>query len=484
MKLAELISRSGLESRVLGTIPDTEVISVEVDSRKAGPGVLFVAQRGSKADGNQFADAALAAGAVAVLTDDSQAAKEPGRLLVASTALATGMLLRELHGRPDAEMKCFGVTGTNGKTSSAFLAEAMFREAGLAPALFSTVLNRWPGHQDDSSMTTPAAVDLWRQLQDARDAGARSLAMEVSSHALHQERVAGLYFDAAVFTNLTRDHLDYHGDFGSYFAAKSRLFTRHLKPDAISVVNLDDPYGQLLRRQLTGRVSGFSFDDAADADYHIHDLSLSLTGMSFRLEGKDGALDLRSPLLGRVYAQNLAGAAIAALGMGIPADAIVRASSEVVVPGRCQLVSVSGCTGIVDYAHTPDALERLLTGLRPLVTGRLVCVFGCGGDRDRGKRPQMGGIAARLADRAIATSDNPRTEDPAAIVDEVLAGAPQGSCERVVDRHEAIRAAAVGLRPGDLLVVAGKGHEKTQTVGTEKHHFDDVEEVRAALEGI
>jgi UDP-N-acetylmuramoyl-L-alanyl-D-glutamate--2,6-diaminopimelate ligase len=478
MKLSDLLIRSGVG--VLGEVPDVEVSSVAVDSRKVGPGTLFVAQRGSRQDGNLFADQALAAGAVAVLTDSLRCAGLPRRLMTASAASAAGALLRELHGRPDQELRCFAVTGTNGKTTTAFLAEAMFREAGLAPALLSTVANRWPGHQDDASMTTPAAVDLWNSIEAAKSAGARALAMEVSSHALHQERVAGLSFDAAVFTNLTRDHLDYHGDFGSYFAAKSLLFTRHLKAGGAAVVNLDDPHGQLLRRQLGERVHGFSME-SGEAEYRIVDLSLTLEGLSFRLEGRDGSLELRSPLLGKVYAQNLAGAAIACLHMGLPADAIVRAAAEVTVPGRCELVRVAGLSGIVDYAHTPDALERLLAGLRPLVPGRLVCVFGCGGDRDRGKRPQMGEIAARLADRAVVTSDNPRSEDPGTIVDEVLAGAPTGSCERVVERREAIRAGAKGLRAGDLLVVAGKGHEKTQTVGSERHHFDDVEELRAAL---
>jgi len=479
MKLSDLLFRSGVG--VLGEVPDVEVTAVATDSRKVGPGTLFIAQRGSRQDGNLFADQALASGAVAVITDSLRSASLPRRLMTASAASCAGELLRELHGCPDQNLKCFAVTGTNGKTTTAFLAEAMFREAGLAPALLSTVVNRWPGHHDDASMTTPAAVDLWDSIEAAQAAGAKALAMEVSSHALHQERVAGLRFDAAVFTNLTRDHLDYHGDFGSYFAAKSLLFTRHLKPDAVAVVNLDDPHGLLLRRQLGERVHGFTME-SIDAEYRITDLTLTLEGLAFRLEGRDGSLELKSPLLGKVYAQNLAGAAIACLHMGLPAEAIVRAAAEVTVPGRCELVRARGLSGIVDYAHTPDALERLLSGLRPLVPGKLVCVFGCGGDRDRGKRPLMGEIAARLSDRAIATSDNPRSEDPGAIVDEVLAGAPAGSCERVVERREAICAGAKGLQAGDLLVVAGKGHEKTQTIGSERHHFDDVEVLRAALE--
>jgi UDP-N-acetylmuramoyl-L-alanyl-D-glutamate--2,6-diaminopimelate ligase len=246
-------------------------------------------------------------------------------------------------------------------------------------------------------------------------------------------------------------------------------------------VNLDDDHGRILRRQLSGRVTGFSFE-ADDADFRIRDLALGLDGLSFALEGRGERLELSSPLLGRVFAQNLAGAAIAALGLGVPPEAVVRAAARVRVPGRCELVHSGDLTGIVDYAHTPDALKRLLAGLRPLVPGRLVCVFGCGGDRDRGKRPLMGGIAARLSDLAIVTSDNPRSEDPMSIVDEIVSGMAGGNVERVVDRHEAIRRAAKDLVKGDLLVVAGKGHEKSQVASGTAHPFDDVQELRAALE--
>lgn len=479
MKFSTLLAQA--EVTALNAVPDVEIAQIATDSRAVTPGCLFVAQRGLKVDGNAFADAALAAGAAAVLTDCARCAGLDGRVMIESIPESLGRLLRTFHGRPERGMKCCAVTGTNGKTTTAFLVEAMLEEAGMAPLLLSTVVNRWPGHHADATMTTPDSVSLWAGISSAQAAGARSLAMEVSSHALHQERVGGLSFDAAVFTNLTRDHLDYHGTSENYFAAKSRLFTRHLRPTGVGVVNLDDAYGRILRRQMPQRIVGFSFD-AADADWRIEDLSLTLQGLSFRLEGRGISLELKSPLLGRVFAQNLAGAAIAALAMGVPAAAVVRAAARVRVPGRCELVNVGDLTGIVDYAHTPDALERLLEGLRPQVPGRLVCVFGCGGDRDRGKRPLMGEIAARLSDLAVVTSDNPRSEDPGAIVDEILSGISIGECERVVDRHEAIRLAAKGLRAGDLLVVAGKGHEKTQTIAGVAHVFDDAQELRAALE--
>ncbi|MEN9354932.1 MAG: hypothetical protein RL318_2257 [Fibrobacterota bacterium] len=479
MILSTLFSQAGI--LVSSPLPELDITAIVTDSRRTVPGCLFVAVRGTKADGNSFAQTALDQGAAAILTDCPRCSAMPGRILVDSVASSLGPLLRVFHGAPDQGMKVFGVTGTNGKTTTAFLVEAMLEEAGFKPALLSTVSNRWPGFQSDAVMTTPDSVILWENLAKASQAGARSLAMEVSSHALHQERVAGLLFDAVVFTNLTRDHLDYHGSYENYFAAKSRLFTRHLKADACPVVNLDDAHGRILKRQMKHRVLGFSFD-APDADYRIQDLSLSLTGLSFRLEGRGHSLELKSPLLGRVFAQNLAGAAIAALGMGVSPEAIVRACARLSVPGRCELVHVGDLTGIVDYAHTPDALERLLEGLRPLVPGRLICVFGCGGDRDRGKRPLMGEIAARLSDLAIVTSDNPRSEDPGAIVDEIISGISMGNCERMVDRLEAIRHASRGLRPGDLVVIAGKGHEKTQTIAGVSHAFDDAQVLRCALE--
>jgi UDP-N-acetylmuramoyl-L-alanyl-D-glutamate--2,6-diaminopimelate ligase len=480
MILSELLQGAGIAS---SPAPDIEITSIVADSRKVVPGCLFVALRGTKFDGNAFADAALEAGAAAILTDCPRCQEQSRRVLVDSVATALGPVLRQFHGAPDQDLKVFGVTGTNGKTTTAFLIEAMLEEGGLRPALLSTVTNRWPGFQSDAVMTTPDSIALWESLAQAKAAGAASLAMEVSSHALHQERVAGLMFDGAVFTNLTRDHLDYHGSYESYFAAKSRLFTRHLKADACAVVNLDDPHGRILKRQMKDRVQGFSFD-APDADFLVRDLRLELTGLSFRLEGRGLSFELKSPLLGRVFAQNLAGAAIAAMGMGVSPEAIVRACARVRVPGRCELVNVGGLTGIVDYAHTPDALERLLEGLRPQVPGRLICVFGCGGDRDRGKRPLMGEIAARLSDLAVVTSDNPRSEDPGAIVDEILSGISRGNCERVVDRHEAIQRAVQGLCPGDLVVVAGKGHEKTQTIAAVAHAFDDAQVLRTALEAV
>lgn len=477
--LANLLFRADIP--VLGKVPHVAVARVVVDSREAVPGALFCAVRGTVRDGNEFADQALAQGCVAVLTDRTECGSLPGRVLVGNVSEAVGPLCRALHGEPDEGLRSFAVTGTNGKTTSVFLAEAMYAEAGLSPALSSTVVVRYPGWESPSGMTTPDAVRLWEWIARARGAGARSLAVEVSSHALDQERIGGLAVDAAVFTNLTHDHLDYHGDMDGYFAAKSRLFTRHLKPAGVAVVNGDDPHGRILAHQLGDRARTFGFE-GADRDWTIGGFRDGLDGLSFALRSRAGnGIEVRSPLMGRVFAQNLAGVAVAMLETGIPASAVVAAAARVTVPGRCQPVRRGAFRGIVDYAHTPDALQRLLEGLRPLVSGRLVCVFGCGGDRDRTKRPVMGAIAERCADLAVLTSDNPRTEDPEAILDQVAAGMSGRAHLRVADRAEAIRLAAEGLGPDDLLVVAGKGHEDYQIIGTEKRHFDDREVLGAAL---
>lgn len=477
--LSNLLFRASVPA--LGEVPHVAVSRLVIDSREAVPGALFCALRGASLDGNEFAEQALAKGCVAVLTDRPDQSGLPLRVRVPSVAEAVGPLCRVLHGEPDEGMKVFAVTGTNGKTTSVFLAEAMFAEAGFAPALSSTVVVRYPGFEQASGMTTPDAVRLWEWITRARGAGARSLAVEVSSHALDQGRVGGLQADAAVFTNLTHDHLDYHGGMAEYFAAKSRLFTRHLKPQGVAVANGDDPHGRILAQQLGGKARTFGFGDGS-FDWTIEGFHNGLDGMSFRLRSRSGAgVELRSPLMGRVFAQNLAGVAVAMLETGVSASAVQAAAARVTVPGRCQPVRSGSFRGIVDYAHTPDALERLLEGLRPLVPGRIVTVFGCGGDRDRTKRPLMGAIAERLSDVAILTSDNPRTEDPEAIMDQVAAGMTGDHHSRVADRAVAIQAAAAMIGPDDLVVVAGKGHEDYQIIGTEKRHFDDREVLRAAL---
>jgi UDP-N-acetylmuramoyl-L-alanyl-D-glutamate--2,6-diaminopimelate ligase len=478
MRLSRLLDRAGVVATFSG---DPEIARASLDSRTTGDGCLFCAVRGTVRDGNDWADGALASGAAAVLTDRRESAHLPGRVLVDSVPDAVGPICRVLAGEPDRDLLVLAVTGTNGKTSSCYLAEAVFREAGLAPALSSTVVQRHPGGEVAASMTTPDAVALWAFVAEAAAAGAKSLVLEVSSHALHQGRLGGIRAEAAIFTNLSRDHLDYHLGMEEYFEAKALLFSGHLAADGIAVVNVDDPWGRILAGRLGSRCRGVSLGDAT-ADWRILDLSVDLDGNRFRLASRHGVMELESPLVGEVFARNLAGVAAAAVELGLEPEAVRRAAKGTSVPGRCQVVRSGAFRGAVDYAHTPDALERLLDGLKPLVSGRLVCVFGCGGDRDKGKRPLMGGIAARIADLAVATSDNPRTEDPESILDDVCAGIPGGTRSiRIADRREAIAKAAALLEPGDFLVVAGKGHEDYQIVGTRKSHFDDVQELSAAL---
>jgi UDP-N-acetylmuramoyl-L-alanyl-D-glutamate--2,6-diaminopimelate ligase len=480
MRLSEILPIA--EVAPLRPLPiDPEVGSVAIDSRKVRAGALFCAVPGTVRDGNEWADSALAAGAAAVLTDRPEFAELPGRVLVASVARAVGPLCRAVLGNPDQGTKIVVVTGTNGKTSSAYLAEAIFQAAGLKPALSSTVALRHPGGESVASLTTPDAVSLWEFVREAVDAGARSLVLETSSHALHQGRIGGIRADAAVFTNLSRDHLDYHGTMEEYFEAKFLLFRDHLAQGGVAVSNVDDPWGRILADRLGPSCATVS-TGGNPAKWRIEDLRTTLDGNRFHLVSAGVDLELRSPLVGEVFARNLAGVAVAALGLGIPGDAVKKAAAATRVPGRCEVVRCGSFRGAVDYAHTPDALERLLEGLRPLVKGKLVCVFGCGGDRDKGKRPLMGGIAARLSDLAVVTSDNPRTEDPEAIIADILAGIPAGArTMREPERAEAIRRAADLLEPGDFLVVAGKGHERYQIVGAERRPFDDVQELSTAL---
>ncbi|MBK8803120.1 MAG: UDP-N-acetylmuramoyl-L-alanyl-D-glutamate--2,6-diaminopimelate ligase [Fibrobacteres bacterium] len=480
MKLSDLLAKAGV-ARLAGFC-DPEIASIVLDSRKLRAGDLFMAVRGSRQDGNDWADSALAAGACAVLTDRADQASLPGRVLVESVSDAIGPLCRTLAGCPDEGWPIFAVTGTNGKTSSAYLAEAVFKAAGLAPAMSSTVAMRHPAGESVAAMTTPDPVDLWNFLAEAKRAGAKSLVLETSSHALSQGRIGGVLAGASVFTNLSRDHLDYHGSMEEYFEAKMLLFTRHLRSDGIPVSNVDDPWGRILADRLGTRCRKVSID-ATDADWRIESLHCGLDGNTFVLSSTDGRrLPLESPLVGEVFARNLAGVAVAALELGIAPAAIQQAARTTTVPGRCQLVRHGRFRGAVDYAHTPDALERLLVGLRPMVPGRLICVFGCGGDRDRGKRPLMGAIAARCADLSVATSDNPRSEDPEAILDGIFSGIPDGSSVlRMADRRGALEKAAGEIRDGDFLVVAGKGHEDYQIVGSEKRHFDDVQELERAF---
>ncbi|MGC8714891.1 MAG: UDP-N-acetylmuramoyl-L-alanyl-D-glutamate--2,6-diaminopimelate ligase, partial [Leptodesmis sp.] len=394
-------------------------------------------------------------------------------------------LATAFYGHPAQRLKLVGVTGTNGKTTTTHLIEFLLNRVQQPTALLGTLYTRWPGFQQTAVHTTPFAVELQRQLAKAIAAGCKYGVMEVSSHALAQGRVLGCAFAVGVFTNLTQDHLDFHRDMDDYFAAKALLFSPNYLTGR-AIVNQDDPYGQRLITQISGdRLWTYSTQDAS-ADLWTGDLTYGPASVSGTLHTPHGEAPFVSPLVGQFNLANLLAAVGAALHLGIDLDTIVAALPEFAgVPGRMEQVSISPqqeISVIVDYAHTPDSLENLLRAARPFIPGKMICVFGCGGDRDRTKRPQMGRIAADLADVVYVTSDNPRTENPQQILDDILAGIPEAVHPHVIcDRAAAIQEAILTAQPGDGVLIAGKGHEDYQILGTEKIHFDDREQAREAL---
>jgi UDP-N-acetylmuramoyl-L-alanyl-D-glutamate--2,6-diaminopimelate ligase len=475
---------------------DATVTGVTHDSRAVAPGSVFVAIRGRRADGSDFAADAIRRGAIAIVAESAGAAGgDVPTLPTADARLAVAELAAIFHGHPSERLTVVGVTGTNGKTTTTYLLAAVFDAAGLPSGRLGTVTFRvGPSAADerDASHTTPEASEVQRLLAEMVNRGCRACAMEVSSHALALHRVAHVRFQAAIFTNLTRDHLDFHGDMQQYFAAKRRLF-QMLPAGAAAVINLDDPRGAELAAGQP-RVLTYAID--RPADIRAVDIQPSLEGLAFDVETPHGRLSVRSPLIGRPNVSNILGVIGAAVALDLPAEAIERGIASLEhVPGRFQIVSTStdAVRVVVDYAHTDDALKNLLETLRPLASGRLITVFGCGGDRDRTKRPLMGAVAARLSDLVVLTSDNPRSEDPARIIDEITRGlapaVPPGGPARpgtpyevTVDRRAAIEQAVRSARPGDVVVIAGKGHEKYQVIGDRTLPFDDVDVARAALQ--
>jgi UDP-N-acetylmuramoyl-L-alanyl-D-glutamate--2,6-diaminopimelate ligase len=471
------------------------VAGVAHDSRGVSPGMVFVAIRGHRTDGTKFAADAAARGAAAIVAETAAPAGISIPWLRTTDArLALAELAALFYGRPSDELTVVGVTGTNGKTTTTYLLASVFDAAGMPCGRIGTVTFRvgsGVGGERDASHTTPEASEIQRLLREMADQGCRACAMEVSSHALVLHRVANMRFAAAIFTNLTRDHLDFHGDMAQYFAAKRRLFEM-LPSGAPAVVNVDDPRGVELAGSLP-RVLTFAIDRAADV--RATSVQSSLEGLAFTVETSRRAMDIRSPLVGRPNVYNILGVVAAAVALDLPARAIEEGVARLErVPGRFQIVSAStdDVRVVVDYAHTDDALKNLLETARPLTTGRLITVFGCGGDRDRTKRPLMGAVAGRLSDFVVLTSDNPRSEDPDRIIDEIklgLAPAPEpGAPKRhttpfvtIPDRRLAIEHAIRSAKAGDLVIIAGKGHEKYQVIGDRTLAFDDVEAARTAL---
>jgi UDP-N-acetylmuramoyl-L-alanyl-D-glutamate--2,6-diaminopimelate ligase len=466
----------------------TPVTDVTLDTRAVTPGALFCCVPGARVDGHDLAGKALDAGAAALCVQRPLDLDTP-QLLVAGVRDALAPLAAAFFDHPSRRLELVGVTGTNGKTTTTFLLEAIFRAAGRVPGVLGTVEVRVGDQRRPAVHTTPEAPDLQRLLAGMADAGVQAAAMEVSSHGLALHRVDGTRFRAAIFTNLTQDHLDFHADLDDYYLAKRRLFTPAFTP--LGVVNLDDPHGRLLAG--TAEVAVVTTGTADDADWRATEVTASLEGTSFRVDSPAGSRPVRLRLAGEFNVANALGALAAADAIGIDLDtAVAGLESLAGVPGRFERVDAGQpFTVLVDYAHTPDSLDNLLRAARAVTGGRVIVVFGCGGDRDRGKRPIMGEIAGRLADVAVVTSDNPRSEDPEAIVAQVAEGVaraagPDGFLVEV-DRRAAIRAALAMAAPGDAVLLAGKGHEQGQEfAGGRKVPFDDrqvaAEELRVLLE--
>ena len=478
-RLSELLAATAVRTIVTST--DPEIAGLHYDSRKAGAGDCFFAVRGTQCDGHDFIADAVRAGVAAVVCEELPAEQKEGvsYVVVDDSNGAMADMAAAFYDHPSRELRLVGVTGTNGKTTVATLLCDLFGALGYRAGLISTVVYRVGNRETESTHTTPDAVRLNAMLREMVDAGCEYCFMEVSSHSIVQERIRGLKFEGAVFTNITHDHLDYHKTFAEYIKAKKRLFDS-LPKEAFALVNTDDRNGEVMAQNTRARTSRYSLRAAADFNCKI--VEMLFDGMLLRMDGSEVWVNF----LGRFNACNLLAVYGAARLLGADKEETLRALSALrSVRGRFEPVrSASGITAIVDYAHTPDALENVIATVNDIrkPSQQLIVVCGCGGDRDRAKRPEMGAIASRDASTAIFTSDNPRTEDPEAILDEIMAGVREGArCLRIADRAQAIRTAVMLARPNDIILVAGKGHETYQIVGREKRHFDDREELAAAF---
>jgi UDP-N-acetylmuramoyl-L-alanyl-D-glutamate--2,6-diaminopimelate ligase len=470
-------------ARIVGGDPGAEVTALAYDSRKVGPGTLFFCVPGERADGHDFGPQAVADGAAALVVERELEVTVP-QLVVADARAAMAPLAARFFGDPTATLRVVGVTGTNGKTTTAFLVREILEAAGIQAGLMGTVKQVVGGSEEEVVRTTPEAIELQGTFRRMLEAGDAACAIEVSSHAMALHRADAIHFEAAVFTNLTQDHLDFHADMEDYFRAKRLLFAAG---PGTAIVNVDDEYG----RRLAGEFDcvTFSAEGATGADLVAGEVSFDAAGATFTV-GMDGEeLRVRTRLPGHFNVANALGALAAALALGVePRVAASALAAAPAPPGRFEPVDEGQAfTVLVDYAHTPDSLENVLRAARRLTEGRLISVFGAGGDRDRDKRPKMGRAGAELSDLAIVTSDNPRSEDPEAIVAEVLAGTANadGEVESEVDRRAAIAAALHRAGPGDTVVIAGKGHEQGQEFEAgRKIPFDDREVAREELRGL
>jgi UDP-N-acetylmuramoyl-L-alanyl-D-glutamate--2,6-diaminopimelate ligase len=473
MRLHEVMSGAAAD------VPNVEISGLGYDNRAVTPGTLFFCVPGFTRDGHEFAADAVQRGAAALVSQRRLDLGVP-EVVVADVRAAMAPAAARFYDDPTARLRVVGVTGTNGKTTTAFLIRSLLEADGRQTGLLGTVTSIIGGAEHPVQRTTPEAIDLQRTFQEMLTGGDTACAMEVSSHALELRRADAIHFAVAVFTNLTQDHLDFHPTMEDYFLAKRRLFT-DAQP-AQAVINIDDSYGARLADELPQAIT-FALD--RDATYRAVDVHTGLHGSHFTVLSPDGEVELNSPLRGRFNVYNVLGAFAAARALGVASEVAAGAvPSAGLVPGRFQPVDEGQDFAVlVDYAHTPDSLQNILQAARELTAGRLHVVFGAGGDRDRGKRPLMGRIARDLADHVIVTSDNPRSEDPQAIIEEIVAGAG-GGVDRVVNRREAIELAISGAGAGDVVVIAGKGHEQGQEFkGGRKIPFDDATVAREALRG-
>jgi UDP-N-acetylmuramoyl-L-alanyl-D-glutamate--2,6-diaminopimelate ligase len=477
----ELLAQSG----------NPQVTGVEYDSRRVKPGDVFVAMRGESSDGNQFIDRAIAAGAVAVVTDSDRTSTNVAWARVSHGRRALARLSAKFYGSPAEKLAVTGITGTNGKSTTAFLLESILKAAGRESALVGTIEYHVAGKVLPAPHTTPEALDLNRLFRDAIDAGTTEVVMEVSSHALAQERTYEIPFDVAVFTNLTRDHLDYHNTMEEYFAAKQVLFAGSgTNGPRVAVINVDDDYGVQLAKFSKSRSEVITYG-LSKADFHAAKIEIGLQGTQFDLIGPDDSVQVDSPLIGKVNVYNILAAGAAAHARGCQTEAIAEGVGNLSrVPGRFERVDCGQpFTVVVDYAHTDDALRNLTSLAREFVKqagGRVITVFGCGGDRDRSKRPLMGEAAGKGSDFVVLTSDNPRSEDPLAIINDAIVGLQRSGTKYKTepDRRAAIQLALTQAHSGDIVLIAGKGHEQVQITRAGTIPFDDRRVAAEALRAL
>jgi UDP-N-acetylmuramoyl-L-alanyl-D-glutamate--2,6-diaminopimelate ligase len=488
MTLGELLTGVALRRPLTPELARLPVEGLEYDSRRVGPGYLFFAFPGSRMDGRQFAVAAVEHGAVAIASEAEAPEErlESRWIQVEHGRHALALAARQFYGRPDERLGLTGITGTNGKTTTAYLVDSILRAAGHVTAMIGTIEYQLAGRPLPAANTTPESLDLVRLFAELDRAGGSHVTMEVSSHALALGRVYGLHFHTAVFTNLTRDHLDFHGNMDAYFAAKQLLFAgAGGPPPASAVVNRDDAYGRALK--LHPKTRAIRYGLGTEAELRARHISTGMQGLRFEVQYGRMRFGLESPLIGRINVYNILAACGVGLSYGIPPETIAQGVADLkAVPGRFERVDEGQpFTVVVDYAHTDDALRNILAVARGLNPRRIITLFGCGGDRDRSKRPLMGQAAAEGSDLVVLTSDNPRSEDPLAIMNDALVGIRRSDVPHVVepDRAAAIARALKEAREGDIVILAGKGHETYQVLKDRTIAFDDREVARAVLRG-